>query len=150
MTTASVSWHQMFRCFLTGHASLIVDRTLPFVSRHSAVSRYTRLMIAFLISGLIHHRADALMGVPDVENGAVVFFLLHATFIMLEDALGPIFRAILPERLRHVLGYLWVFAFFTWSSPIWIYSGMRLGLRSAALLPIRVVGPWIERSFITA
>lgn len=90
------------------------------------------------------------MGLPDVENGAVVFFLLQAAVIMLEDALRPIARAFLPERLRHALGYLWVFAVFTWSSPIWIYPGMRLGLSSAALLPVRVVGPWIERSLLTA
>lgn len=144
-----VSWHQMFRCFLTGHASLIVDHTLPFVSRHSAVSRYTRLAIAFLISGLIHRHAEQLMGVPDAENGAVIFFLLHAAFIMLEDALGPVFIALLPERTRHVLGYFWVFAFFTWTSPVWVYSGMRLGMSSAALLPVRVVGPWIEQSLVT-
>lgn len=140
----------MFRCFLTGHASLIVDHAMPFLPRHSAVSRYTRLMIAFLISGLIHQHADHLMGVPNADNGAVVFFLLHAAFIMLEDAFAPVFVAVLPGRVRHVLGYLWVFAFFTWSSPIWIYSGMRLGLDSASLLPVRVVGPWIQQSLIKA
>lgn len=140
----------MFRSFLTGHANLIVDHTLPFVKRHSAVSRYTRLMIAFLISGLIHYHADRLMGVSDAENGAVFFFLLHAAFIMLEDALAPVAISLLPERLRHVLGYLWVFAFFTWSSPIYIYPGMRIGISSAALLPVRVVGPWIERSLVSA
>lgn len=145
-----VSWHQMFRCFLTGHADLVVDNTLPFVSRHSAISRYTRLAIAFFISGLIHHHADQLMGVTNAENGAVVFFLLHAAFIMVEDALGPVFIALLPERARHILGYLWVFAFFTWTSPVWIYSGMRLGISSAALLPVRVVGPWIEQALATA
>lgn len=140
----------MFRSFLTGHANLIADNALPFVSRHSAVSRYTRLVIAFLISGLIHYQADRVMGVPNAENGAVVFFLLHAAFIMLEDSLGPVATAVLPGRLRHILGYLWVFAFFAWSTPIWAYSGMRLGFSSAALLPVRVVGPWIERSLTTA
>lgn len=90
------------------------------------------------------------MGVPDVESGAVIFFLLHAAVIMLEDAFRPIARAFLHERLRHALGYLWVFAFFTWSSPIWIYPSMRLGLSSAALLPVRVVGPWIEPLLLTA
>lgn len=145
-----VSWHQMFRCFLTGHADLVVDHTLPFISRHSAISRYTRLAIAFFISGLIHHHSNQLMGVPNAENGAVVFFLLHAAFIMVEDALGPLFIALLPECARHVLGYLWVFAFFTWTSPVWIYSGMRLGTSSAALLPVRVVGPWIEKSLAIA
>lgn len=140
----------MFRSFLTGHANLIADQALPFFSRHSAMSRYTRLMIAFFISGLIHYHADQVMGVPDSENGAVVFFLLHAAFIILGDALGPVAIALLPSRLRHILGWLWVFAFFIWTSPIWIYSGMRLGTSSAALLPVRVLGPWIERSLVPA
>lgn len=138
----------MFRSFLTGHAGLFVDYMLPFASRHSAVSRYTRLVIAFLMSGLIHAHADQLMGVPNVENGAVVFFLLHAAIIMIEDVIGNALGDLMPTRFRHVLGYLWVCSFFAWSSPIWIYSGMRLGLSSTALLPVRVVGPWIEQSFI--
>lgn len=135
----------MFRCFLTGHANLIVDHALPFISHKSIVSRYTHLTIAFFISGLIHAHADQLMGVANAENGALVFFLLHAAAIMLEDLLGSLLGSLLPVRLRHFLRYLWVFAFFAWSSPIWIYSGMRLGLSSAALLPVRMVGPWIEQ-----
>lgn len=137
----------MFRSFLTGHAKFIVDCTLPFTSRHSPVSRYTRLIIAFLISGLIHARADQLMGVPNAENGAVVFFLLHAAIIMLEDALGNVFNNFLPVRSRYFLGYVWVCIVFAWSSPIWTYSGMRLGLSSAALLPVRIVGLWIEQLY---
>lgn len=105
-------------------------------------------MITFLISGLIHARADQLMGVPNAENGAVVFFLLHAAIIMLEDALEDAFSGLLPATPRYFLGYIWVCTFFAWSSPIWIYSSMRLGLSSSALLPVRIVGPWIERSFI--
>lgn len=140
----------MFRSFLTGHARFIVDHTLPFASRHSAVSRYTRLTIAFLISGLIHAHADQLMGVPNAENGAVHFFLLHAAVITLEDALGNVFSGLLSARPRYIVGYIWVCTFFACSSPIWIYSGMRLRLSSAALLPVRIVGPWIEQFFINA
>lgn len=146
----SISWHQMFRSFLTGHADLIVDYMLPFASRHSAVSRYSRLMIAFLISGLIHAHAEQLMGVPNAENGAAVFFLLHGAIIMLEDSFGKALGDWIPPRFRYVLGYLWVCSFFAWSSPLWIYSSMRLGLSSTALLPVRIVGPIIEQFFINA
>lgn len=140
----SVTWHQMFRSFLTGHADLIVDNTLPFVSRHSWISRYTRLAIAFFISGAIHYRGDQIMGVPDNQNGAVIFFLMHSGAIMLEDILTPITSAVIPKSLRRVLGWVWVLGFFIWSSPIWIYSSTRVGLDSAALLPVRIVGPWIN------
>jgi hypothetical protein len=133
----------MFRSFLTGHADLVTNNILPFLPRASPASRYTRLAIAFLISGLIHHRGNQVMGVPDAENGAVPFFLLHALAIMLEDAITPIASKTLPAPFRRVLGLAWVLSFFVWSSPVYIYSGTRLGIDSAALLPVRLVGPWM-------
>lgn len=135
----------MFRGFLTGHADLIVDNALPFIPRRSRISRYTKLAVAFFISGAIHSRADQLMGVPNAENGAIVFFLLQAIAIMMEDTLAPVFSAVLPQPLRRVLGWFWVLGFLVWSSPIWIYSSSRLGIDSAALLPTRVVGRLIDQ-----
>jgi len=125
----------MFRSFLIGHADLIVDNTLPFLPRHSLASRYLRLTIAFFISGLIHYRADQAMGVPNVENGAIKFFLIQALAIMLEDTVAPITSAILPKPIHRVLGWIWVLGFLIWTTPIWTYPSARLGLDSAALLP---------------
>jgi hypothetical protein len=136
----------MFRIFLTGHASLIYDALLPFPP-HTAVSRYTRQGIAFLISGLLHYRADYLMGVPCSENGALLFFMLHHSAIMLEDAVQPIVSTILPRRILRALGYVWVAAFFIWSTPPWMYPGNRLGIDPAALLPVRLVGPYLKHYF---
>lgn len=134
----------MLRSFLTGHADLLVSKTLPFLPRHSAAYRHTRLAAAFLMSGLIHWRADQAQGVPNAENGALVFFSLHAAFIVLEDYFGPVFVKLLPRRVRHIMGYLWVLAFFAWSSPVYMYPGMRLGLDGTAMLPIRIIGPYIR------
>lgn len=134
----------MLRSFLTGHADLIVGKTLPFLPLRSAAYRNTHLTMAFLISGLIHWRADQAQGVPNAENGALVFFALQATIIVLEDNLGAIFVASLPRRVRHIMGYLWVIAYFAWISPTYMYPSMRLGLDGAALLPIRVIGPYIR------
>lgn len=143
----------MFRCFLTGHADLLVDNFLPFISRHSPLARYTRLVISFLISGLIHYHADQLMGVLDAENGAIVFFLLHAAIIFVEDTVRPVLMnsrvlSKLPRRFRQASGCLWVLAVFIWSSPVYIYASSRLGVDTAALLPVRIVGPWIERALL--
>ncbi|ETS82453.1 hypothetical protein PFICI_04329 [Pestalotiopsis fici W106-1] len=139
-----ISWHQMFRIFLTGHAKLIIDAVLPF-SRQSAMSRYVRQTVAFLISGAIHYRAEQLMGVPDKENGALVFFMMHSAIIILEDAVQPLISGILPRSLSRPLGYLWVVAFFVWTTPPWMYPGSRLGIDPAALLPFRVLGPFIAK-----
>jgi hypothetical protein len=138
-----ISWHQMFRIFLTGHANLVVDTFLPFL-RGTVIARYTRQTIAFLISGLIHYRAEQLMGVPHTENGAVGFFLLHSAVIILEDAVQPFLAKVLPAPLRRVLGYGWVAFIFVWSAPPWTYPGVRLGIDTGALLPVRVLGPYIK------
>jgi hypothetical protein len=106
-------------------------------------------MVAFLISGLIHYHADQLMGIPDAENGTLIFLLLHAALIILEDAVRPELVALLPTRIYYAVGCLWVVFSFAWSSPVWISSGTRLGIDSAAWLPVRVFGPWIQRSLGT-
>lgn len=137
----------MFRVFLTGHADLLVNPILP---RRSLISRYTRLLLAFIISGLIHYRGDQLMGVSDAESGAMLFFTLHAAGIMAEDAVGPLLSKILPSprksRFSRTLGYLWVCAFFVWTTPVYMYPSNRLGLKASALLPVRVFGPLIEQA----
>ena len=143
----SISWHQMFRVFLTGHADLLVD---PVLTRRSLISRYSRLLVAFVISGLIHYRADVHMGVS--ESGAMVFFTLHAAGIVVEDAVGSFLDKILPlsgqGQLRRAVGYLWVCGFFVWTTPVYMYPANRLGLEAAALLPVRVFGPLMERSLL--
>ncbi|KAI1357568.1 membrane bound O-acyl transferase family-domain-containing protein [Xylaria arbuscula] len=140
-----VSWHQMFRSFLTGHARLFVDNALPFLPQSSFAARYARLTTAFLISGVLHYRADQIMGVTNAENGAVIFFLLHPFCICLEDTVALIAFAFLPKPLRRITGYLWVLVFFIWSSPVYTYPSTRLGIDTAALLPVRLIGPWVTR-----
>lgn len=103
-----------------------------------------RLTIAFAISGLIHWRADQRQGVPNAENGALTFFLLHATAIILEDSARSVV-ALLPIHLRYIMGYFWVISFFVWSSPLYLYPGIRLGFDAAVLLPVRFVGPYLGR-----
>ncbi|VUC37414.1 unnamed protein product [Clonostachys rosea] len=140
-----VTWHQMFRSFLTGHADLVVGNCLPFLPRHSLVARYTRLFIAFFISGAIHYRADQLMGVPHSENGAIFFFMLHALVIMMEDSIAPAVSAVLPLSVRRVLGLFWVLIFFVWSTPAWSYANTRVGNDAVSLLPVRLIGPRVAQ-----
>lgn len=136
----------MFRVFLTGHTDLMVDPILP---RHSLISRYIRIFVAFLISGLLHYRADILMGMSTAESGAMLFFTMHAAVIMVEDAVGPQLSKIWPSsrysRLRRALCYLWVCAFFVWTTPTYMYPANRLGLNAAAMLPARILGPLVEQ-----
>lgn len=141
-------WHQCLRQGLNGHADVIADSVLK-IPRATLLSRYTRLFLAFLISGLIHHSSDLAMGIPRAEAGSLVLFLLQPLGIMLEDAIQTLTRRFPTSRsldqVRRVVGYVWVVVFLSWSTPKWFYPQQRLGIDPANLLPFRIVGPVIRQ-----
>ncbi|KAM7197955.1 Membrane bound O-acyl transferase family domain containing protein, partial [Naviculisporaceae sp. PSN 640] len=157
-----ISWHQMLRKVLTGHADLLMDAVLgksgggkSSTRSNRLISRYSRLLLAFLISGVHHMNIDRAMGVPAGESvGAVVMWTVHAGAIMLEDATGYLLssrnvaQGLLKKhpRTRRWLGYLWVLVFLVWSTPVYTYPSMRLGIKTADSLPFRLVGPYVQRA----
>lgn len=104
-----------------------------------------RLTIAFVISALIHYRSDQVIGIPDAENGAMIFFPLQVVGIMVEDAISSMTSKALPVSMRRILGWTWTLGFLVWTTPIWVYPNTRLGINSALLLPFRIVGPWMSQ-----
>ncbi len=119
------------------------------IPRIHPLSRYTRLLLAFLTSGLIHHSSDLAMGIPRAEAGSLVFFVLQPLGIMLEDGMQTLARRVPASRgrgrVKRIVGYLWVVVFLAWSTPTWFYPQQRLGIDPAELLPLRAVGPMIRR-----
>lgn len=113
------------------------------------LSRYMRLFLAFLISGLIHHSSDLAMGIPRAEAGSLIFFLLQPLGIMLEDAFQALARQVPISRslgsMERIVCYLWVVMFLAWSTPTWFYPQQRLGIDPANLLPFSVIGPLISQ-----
>ena len=89
------------------------------------------------------------MGIPRAEAGSLVLFLLQPLGIMLEDAIQTLTRRVPTsrslDRVRWVVGYVWVVMFLAWSTPKWFYPQQRLGIDPANLLPFRVVGPVIRQ-----
>lgn len=136
----------MLRSSLAGHADFVMDRMFPYLPRHSTQIRYIRPVFAFFLSGMIHSPADQRQGVPNDENGALTFFLLHAAAIILEDAARPV-ATFFPLCFRYIMGYLWVLIFFVWSSPVYMYPGIRLGYDAARLLPVRFISPYLSRKW---
>lgn len=134
-------WQQGLQRPLAGHANAIVNAVLP---RGSLLSRMSRLIIAFFISGLIHLLVDIGLGVPRGESGAVLFFCLQPLGIMTEEAVQSTVLGRLPVFARKVLGYLWVIAFMSWSVPVWLYPHLRLGMDAADMLPFHFVSPVIK------
>ncbi|WYZ34165.1 hypothetical protein EsH8_I_000441 [Colletotrichum jinshuiense] len=81
-----VTWHQCLRSGLTGHADIIANFILPF--RQRMVSRYLRLFIAFLISGMIHHSSDIAMGIAPQDAGS--FEIIKPSAVLLSPALTAV------------------------------------------------------------
>lgn len=91
--------------------------------------------------------------IPLQECGALQFFCLQAAGIMFEDVVQYIWRYVTgksrdaePDALERVVGGLWVAAWLTWTTPIWIYPGLRRPITGdkGVLLPFSVVKRFIR------
>jgi hypothetical protein len=60
-------------------------------------ARYTKIMLAFNLSGLGHYFITIATGIPPSQTGALKFFVMQGLGIMFEDAVQALYR-------RHRLG----------------------------------------------
>jgi Membrane bound O-acyl transferase family len=131
------------------------------LTEHRLTARYTKLLATFFVSGLMHMAVDMSLGMPPSESGSVRFFCTQALGIMFEDGMQAICRSARrrrggsssnasakaesqpPTNWARALGYVWVLAFMSWSTPVWVYPAiwMNKGEEAAkdALLPFSVV-----------
>ena len=175
------AWHQFLRSRLTSIADWVTYDllALPRSSGKSSKgegrngkakalimklgSRYTHVLVCFLVSGIAHQFHDVALGMRWGESGAVVFFVLMAVGIMVEDAVqcvwydvllsvrdrrntqqGPEVRGALWAR---IIGFLWVVFWLSVSTPWYAYPTMSRnegGLKDQ-IVPFSVVG-WIRDS----
>ncbi|KAK8129695.1 membrane bound O-acyl transferase family-domain-containing protein [Apiospora kogelbergensis] len=139
-------WHQCLRRLLTGPADLISDSILR-IPRGTLLSRYSRLLLAFTISGALHHAGDIAVGVRPQDAGGGRFFILQGLVIMLEDFVQHIVatnsslarNSPARDQIFKRIGFVWVLCVMAWSTPTWFYPMQRLGIDPAALLPFRVI-----------
>jgi hypothetical protein len=107
--------------------------------RGTLASRYTRIFLAFLVSGAIHVIGDRAFGIPYREMGSLPFFCLQALGIMLEDGVQAATRGWgIPGPMRRLVGYVWLVSFLWWSTPIWFYPMARVG-DTSEIIPFSVV-----------
>lgn len=104
--------------------------------RHTRLSRLCYVIVVFAISGLFHALSDLTQGIPSNESGALRFFVIQAFAIMFEDSVTALFTRskkltggykpyALTIFVARVLGYCWVVAWLTWSTPIWIFPSLQ-------------------------
>ncbi|CVK96792.1 related to TRI7-trichothecene biosynthesis gene cluster [Fusarium mangiferae] len=137
-------WHQLYRKTFTGLGDFVPDRLLR-LRRGTLLSRYTRLFLTFLASGLMHHCIGHLYSFAADETFASEwFYVLQAVGIAFEDAVQAMTAHVhIPMSVRRVVGYLWVLMFLSWSTPICSYPSMRVG-DIGQMVPFSMVGHFVQ------
>ena len=120
-------WHQTLRHSLKINARFITHEILC-LHKNNLISKYTELCLVFCISGLIHALTDIHANIPLDDSGSILFFILNAVAIMIEDFFVYIYSAKYGkshQAWHRVLGYMWVGMFMTWVVPIVAFPQMR-------------------------
>ncbi|KAF5676105.1 acetyltransferase [Fusarium heterosporum] len=133
-------WHQLYRKSLTGWGDFVSDKVLR-LRRGTLLSRYTRLFLAFLTSGAMHHCMHYIYRFTADESFSIEkFYVTQALGIMFEDAVQAASGNLpLSQPVRRAVGYIWVLVFFAWSTPIASYPSMRGG-DPGQMVPFSVMG----------
>lgn len=141
-----VFWHQDMRYTLTSISNYLTNDNLG-LEPHTRLSRYTKLFLAFSLSGLAHTAQDLSFGVPLYHFSSMRFFTMQAVGILAEDMVKWFFDYVggspgresgegahKARRRRKAVGYAWVLVWLVWSTPVWSYPIIRLD--DASPLPV--------------
>jgi len=135
-------WHQIIRRFVTTHGKFLAHRVLK-LRPGTNPSAYVQLYTAFAISAALHYAAET-MALRSWHGGALVFFMLQACAITLEDFL--IFvgwsAGIRGGFAMRMVGYAWVCAWFTVTLPVWEEPLVSAGLMHEGLSVSVLLGLW--------
>jgi hypothetical protein len=96
------------------------------------VPRYTKIVLAFFISGVGHTLVDKVChGLTFAESQSIRFFTTQALGIMVEDAVQEIWRRCFGSgksdsskgtaTWKRVVGFVWLWAFMAWTMPSWVW-----------------------------
>ncbi|KDQ23046.1 hypothetical protein PLEOSDRAFT_1049453 [Pleurotus ostreatus PC15] len=123
------TYHQILRRMLTSHGRFVTDKILHLPREAKLTRRYTQLYVAFFISGVLHHWAEYLV-IHHLGGGSLQFFLSQALAIHCEDIViyagGKM--GLKQSRAWQVVGYIWVWHWFTWCVPGSLDPLVRLGM----------------------
>lgn len=116
--------------------------------RKGLLQRYTKILICFAISGVLHVRADMGAGMTARRSGAMQYFLMQALGITFEDGVQYLWeehiRRMFGSRFDFVakmVGYVWVLFFFLWTSAVWVFPYMLIMRKEDALHSLVAVRP---------
>lgn len=120
-------WHQMLRDLLSDPATIIAHRILRLPPT-GVVQRYTKIVISFFVSGVLHMIIDLANDLTYAQSGSIRFFTTQALGIMIEDGVQELWGQLFGRsdngtaRWKRVVGFLWLWAFMAWSLPSWMFA----------------------------
>ncbi|EDR02596.1 uncharacterized protein LACBIDRAFT_308235 [Laccaria bicolor S238N-H82] len=114
------SWHQMMRRPVTGAGKYLARNVLKFRAG-SALSSYTQLYVAFLLSGIIHAAGDW-MAMRSITSArlTIQYYIMQAMVITVEDMVIAAAKKFGISRIPFFVSYAWVIWWMAWSGPMWI------------------------------
>ncbi|KAJ7231167.1 membrane bound O-acyl transferase family-domain-containing protein [Mycena haematopus] len=136
------AWHQLMRRFVSTHGKYLAQGALGLRSGSNA-SSYVQLYTAFALSASIHYGAET-MALRSWHGGALAFFMLQPCVIMLEDfVIFATRKAGMREGVFvRLVGYAWVWAWFTVTLPVWQEPLVRAGQMEEGLPVSILMGLW--------
>lgn len=142
-------WHQSLRLRIGNPAHYLIYHLFGF-RKGSITGRYAMLFTVFFISGLFHLAEDVSEGMNWRDSGSFRYYCMQPIGIMLEDAVQNIYRrnfksegkARRQKPWERTIGYLWFFAWMTWTTPAWVYPKALLakGGQQDQILPFSILG----------
>ncbi|KAL2813457.1 membrane bound O-acyl transferase family-domain-containing protein [Aspergillus cavernicola] len=135
------TWHQLLRRPLTSPTTFLLT-TLLGIPPKSPLAHWTRILLTFTASGIIHSTMDIAFGVPVEKTGGVWFFTLQIVGLLVETFFQRFVTwsgVTLNTSSKKVVGYIWVAGFLGWSVTVWI-NPVLVGLWEGRT---RVMSPWL-------
>ncbi|KAF4157616.1 hypothetical protein CNMCM6069_005390 [Aspergillus lentulus] len=164
----AVYWHQLLRWPFSAISTAIVEKGFG-MTKSDLVGRYMHVLLVFTHSGLFHLINDVRYGVPWRKSGSLLFFCSFTLGFMIEDGVQELWRRVTQKRGKNqamqcsekrpstgaaltptpvwkkVLGFAWVGAWLSISTPIFIqpfFEGVcRQGAASGFLYIIQQLDP---------
>ncbi|KAI1457506.1 toxin biosynthesis protein [Annulohypoxylon moriforme] len=148
-------WHQQLRHMLTSYTDAFAN--FLGIPRGCNLSSYTKLYLAFLISGSFHTLGQLHLPRPsnitaeDCALGFLLFFLWQAAAITLEDFVIYVRDRVAgkpsspgTQQLYTLLGYTWVFMSMWWSLPFVGNAVLRIRVGTESFAPFPLMRPIVE------
>ncbi|KAA1478061.1 hypothetical protein DENSPDRAFT_829531 [Dentipellis sp. KUC8613] len=131
------SWHQMLRRHGTSMGRWVSNK-LGF-QRGTTGSSYTQLYVSFFLSGVLHMGGDYMVD-PALLGSSFPFFIYQAVAITAEDAVVGLGKrmGVRESHATRLLGYVWTFTWFSWSTAGYIDWSIGAGTGVAEALPFSV------------